>query len=58
MKLLRKMNRIRSRQSSKAKWYCGCDRRLVGDSGKCPSCGASSKGYKEKKATSLPGPLH
>jgi hypothetical protein len=36
---IKKSNRAKSQQASKAKFWCGCcDRALVGEHGKCPVC--------------------
>lgn len=35
---LNKYNRITKLKSQTGKFYCGCDRALVGESEKCPIC--------------------
>lgn len=48
--LLKKQNRIKSRQATKHKFWCNnCDAALVGEYGKCPVCGKKNKGNKCKK---------
>lgn len=42
-------NRVKSRTPSKSKFWCGCDTAKVGHVGKCPSCGRSMKGRKDKQ---------
>lgn len=51
--VMKKQNRIKSKQPSKSKFWCGCDMQVVGHSGKCPNCGNTQKGRKFKK----PGPI-
>jgi predicted RNA-binding Zn-ribbon protein involved in translation (DUF1610 family) len=37
---IRHLNRIKDKQANKSKFYCyNCDGALVGEFGKCPSCG-------------------
>jgi len=33
-------NREKSRRAKLGKWWCkGCDRSIIGETGRCPSCG-------------------
>jgi hypothetical protein len=52
--LLTKFNRLKRQQPSKRKYWCGCDREQIGDSGKCRHCGAVEKGVKLKKGGPIP----
>lgn len=40
---MKKSNRVNNQVSNKKVWYCGCDRGLVGDTGRCGACGAKAK---------------
>lgn len=42
-------NREKSKQATKAKYWCGCDRTLIGDHGRCSKCNRKSKPKKLKK---------
>jgi len=51
---IKKYNRRKARQPSKAAYWCGCDAAKVGQSGKCPKCKSNDKGMRDKKAAPLP----
>lgn len=46
-KKIKKQNRINSKIATKSKFWCCCDRALVGQFGKCPICGKKSNKRKD-----------
>lgn len=46
----RKRNRRQSRAARGDKFWCGCDRYFGSNVGRCPACGAKTKGMDKKPA--------